>query len=153
MAGARPSRTDARAKSLRCGGIDRAWRSRNSGASVMEAMDTPATRRDLFDGLDGLGTELRTELHQVRDELRAEMRTMEDNLFRRIVVAVGDEVSRQIRATQEQTRDLIRAIDDKYEDLPDRVSRLEAGDLSVSVAKLEAAVFPPPAGKRRRKAS
>lgn len=81
-------------------------------------MNAPITRRYFEERLTAFGAELRAEL---RAELLADMQSM-------------------LRALNEENRAWFRALDDKYQDLPDRVR------------KLEEAVFPPPPRTRRRKA-
>jgi len=119
----------------------------------MEDMDAPVTRRELRDELrqfkSELKTELKTELSELKSELKSELTA---SITKSVVLAVGEEMARQIRAGQEETRAWLRTLDDQYRDLPKRVTTIEASELPSRVAKLEAAVFSPPR-KRRRKAS
>ena len=105
-------------------------------------LDAPATRRDLKD----LASDLRRELRETRDDLKnfatrddlKNFATRDDlNNVRR---EIDGDFARHTNTILDEIRGWIRALDDKYRDLPGRV------------AKLENVVFSPPS-KRKRKAS
>jgi len=98
--------------------------------------DAPATRRDLEAGLAGLGTDLRGEIRASEERLRGEIRDIE----RRLHVAIADWANRIVEgfenrlcremATWSNTiidtvSNQILAFDDRYRDVPERLSRLE----------------------------
>lgn len=129
----------------------------------MDEMDAPVTLRQLREELRQFvtRTELQTELETFGEKLEARLEARLEAKFdaklekirREIVLDIGEEMARQIRAGQEETRAWLRTLDDQYRDLPKRVTTIEASELPSRVEKLEAAVFAPPPRKRRRKAS
>ncbi len=64
---------------------------------------------------------------------------------------LSSQIARMFGAFEENMRREFRVLDDKYNDLPPRVARIEAAELPLRVAKLEATVFPPPAPAKRAK--
>ena len=90
-----------------------------------------------------------------RGELRAEIEQLEIRLEQRLALMatkadleiwagalmerMSAEIARHTRAVQEEMRSQVAVIDDKYKDLPGRVSRLEA------------AVFPSSTTRKRRR--
>ena len=109
--------------------------------------DLPATNGELRAGLADLGAQLRAELASKADlntglaslgsELRAEMRASEN----RIILEIG----RAVNAVVEQVGANARVVDEKYQDLPARVTVLEehAADFRLHAR--------PPAPKRSTK--
>ena len=118
-------------------------------------MTHPVTRAELDEVVDKLRSELRSELHELRSELRTDMsafatrdelaalRTDMNNSFVSIARQFADidvrfdevndrfdrlpaEIASYNRALQEvDYRRELRAVDDKYADLPARVKKLE----------------------------
>jgi hypothetical protein len=76
-------------------------------------MNAPVTHADLKGSLDGLRNELREDMKQIRED----MKKMHDDLSR--------ELARHVTASAEQTQRLIVGLDDRYRDLPGRVTALE----------------------------
>jgi len=92
-------------------------------------LDDPATRRDLKN-------------HPTNAQLDASLRQVMlhiDSTFAQVMLHVDSTVAQHANAILEGVRDTIRGLDDRYRDLPARVT------------KLEATVFSPPP-KRKRKA-
>jgi hypothetical protein len=83
----------------------------------MNQDSTPVTHTQLKDSLTDFGKELRAEFKQMHGELRAEFKQMHDDLLR--------ELARHVTASAEQTQQLIIGLDDRYRDLPGRVTVLE----------------------------
>lgn len=100
-------------------------------------MDAPVTRRELHDGLAQFAEHLLAELDRRLDareqRLRADLERAADAREQRQAA----DLARHVHAIEESARTQIRALDDKYRDLPNRV------------AALEARAAPPP--KRRRR--
>ena len=107
--------------------------------------DRPVTRRELkgelavFPTRDEMKLEIATAMSYVvealgaqmaamRDELRGDMLAMRDE-FRGDMLAMREDLSRDlarhVTASAEQTQRLIIGLDDKYRDLPGRVTVLE----------------------------
>jgi hypothetical protein len=112
--------------------------------------DQPATRGELRQ----LGADLRGEMKELREELRGEMKELREelrgemkDLQRAIVEDVGALVGHALKVQQEQFQAWARTYDDKYQDLPGRVARLER-----DVDDLKARTPPPSPPPRRRKA-
>ena len=82
------------------------------GKMVVE-IDRNTARR-----LDDMRVELRVELGR---ELAVQITASEQ----RLRTDLGGEITRQILASEERLRGEIRALDDQYRDLPERVTRLE----------------------------
>ena len=100
---------------------------------VDERMATFATREELHEGLSLVINRFDARMSQLATELKQYVHDVVNKV-------VNDVVSSQVRASEERLRDYLGAIDDKYKDLPPRVSRLEA------------TVFPPePPAKRQRR--
>jgi hypothetical protein len=112
------------------------------------SLDDPATRRDVKElrgGLKSEISELRSELKSEISELRGELakrptQTQIDASFRQVMVHIDTAFAQHVNAILEDVRKQIAGLDDRYHDLPERVT------------KLETAVFSPPP-KRKRKAS
>lgn len=101
--------------------------------------NAPATKGDLATQRD----ELRTEMHGIRDELRGEMQAMEGRLNHaiadsanrvlgvvattesRMMLELGRQMASYANTIIETVTYRIRATDDRYRDLPGRVSLLE----------------------------
>jgi hypothetical protein len=95
-------------------------------------MERPVTRRELKEELGTLEAKidaLDAKLEAWGGALLARMDAMRTELV--------TEIARQSRAAMEWRRDQFRAVDDKYADLPGRVTRLERK------------VFPPKRARRR----
>lgn len=109
-------------------------------------MNEPATRADLAATRDDLRSEisdvrselkeLRCEMHGMRDELRSEMPMMGEALTTTILTETGRmlgameqrlrvDLQRAVQASGEHHRHELGVVDDKYDDLPGRVARLE----------------------------
>ena len=106
-----------------------------------------ATRADLRQEMADMRGELRQEMADMRGELRQEMADMRGELRQEITNAMNyvvetlgarmdrmrtelkDELSRElaghVRAAAEENRRFLAALDDRYRDLPGRVSVLE----------------------------
>jgi len=140
-----------------------------------EDMTAPVTRGELRKelaehraGVDAQFADLRAEIREQfasRVEIREQfasfaksllsevshmMRSMEESI-RRELRELREEVPQMLRSFEENMRREFRGLDDKYNDLPPRVARIEAAELPLRVAKLEATVFPPPAPAKRPK--
>ena len=90
-----------------------------------EDMRQPVTRGELREELTLLEQELEQKLD---DKLRLWAGALDDRIDRgerRLVAHMTAETTRQINAIWEATRAQIAVLDDKYTDLPARVSRLE----------------------------
>jgi BMFP domain-containing protein YqiC len=93
-------------------------------------MNAPITRGEMYEALEiwagnieaRLGARLSEAFDRLRDDLAAQMRGHKEDLER-----------------------LIRGMDDKYTQLPERVTKLE--ELPARVTKLEAKVFAPKRGR------
>jgi hypothetical protein len=109
------------------------------GTYMVGDEDQPATKGELRQ----LGVDLRGEMKDLREELRCEMK----DLRRAIVEDVGEVVAHALKVQQEQFQAWAPAFDDKYQDLPGRVDRLE-GD----VDDLKGRIPPPAPPPGRRKA-
>jgi hypothetical protein len=110
--------------------------------------DEVITRRILREELQVL----RTGMGSLRDELGARIDRVQTNLDlavgalvarmdameHRIITTLHADMASWTKAVQEQTAATLRVLDDKYAGLPPRVARLEAE------------VFPPRSGRRRR---
>lgn len=113
-------------------------------------MERPVTRRELkeelgkFEGkvdaklarldvkIDAVGGALLSRMDAMMREMRAEMAEM-----RAEMAEMRADAARQAKAAMEWALDQFRAVDDKYADLPRRVTRLEGK------------VFPPKRARRR----
>jgi DNA anti-recombination protein RmuC len=102
-----------------------------------------ATRADLRQEMADMRGELRQEMADMRGELRQEMADMRGELRQEIANAMNyvvetlgarmdrmrDELSRElaghVKAASEENRRYLGALDDRYRDLPGRVSVLE----------------------------
>jgi hypothetical protein len=80
-----------------------------------------ALRTELRGEIGALGTELRGEIGALGTELRGEMRNME----KRIITELGGVIQRAMNIAVEQIGSKVGVVDEKYQDLPGRVSRLE----------------------------
>jgi len=90
------------------------------GKMVVE-IDRNTARR-----LDDMRVELRVELgRELRVELGRELAVQITASEQRLRTDLGGEITRQILASEERLRGEIRALDDQYRDLPERVTRLE----------------------------
>jgi len=69
-----------------------------------------------------LRTEIRSSYDDLRVELSGQIRTSHDELR----AELGADMTLQILASEERMRAEIRAMNDPYRDLPERVARLEA---------------------------
>lgn len=84
-------------------------------------MDEPVTRRELHEALDLWAGAILSQMSAQFAQADARFAAMEQRISQRL----SEEMSRHIRASEENTRTLIAALDDKYRDLPPRVTRLE----------------------------
>ena len=106
-----------------------------------DAMDKPVTRRELQEILgEAFGSFLtmldkRFDALPTKDWVNATIAASES----RMKTWFGAELARHTGSVDERHRTEVSVIDDKYKDLPDRVT------------KLEAAVFPTPPAKRQRR--
>jgi phage shock protein A len=100
-------------------------------ADVEGGDDQPATKGDL--------KQVRVEIRELEERLRAEIRAANESLVREL----SGVVQRALDVNREQFEKYVSAVDEKYKDLPRRVTRLE-GD----VAELQAR-RPPPTPRRR----
>jgi hypothetical protein len=112
-------------------------------------MDAPVTRREMHDALgtwagaiiEKLSTVIAERLGELRTELRSELRATETRFsgeLRAGEMRLSDELRQHTRSSESELATRLVAVDQQYQDLPSRVSRLEAK------------VFAPP--KRRRRA-
>jgi hypothetical protein len=76
--------------------------------------EQPATKKDLADLRDGLRGEMRAMEQRLRADLRQAWR--ED---------MGVEIAHALAVSREEFQSWARTFDDKYKDLPGRVTRLE----------------------------
>lgn len=91
----------------------------------MNEEDRPVTRRELkaelADVVETLGARMRDDMSAMEDRLSSQlgekMTQMHEDLSR--------ELARHVTASAEQTQRLIVGLDDRYRDLPGRVSVLE----------------------------
>ena len=97
-------------------------------------MNAPVTRGEMEQALQPL----RAAITHLTDEMGA----MERRLERRL----ESQIQQHINAAVEQIRTFILGLDDKYKDLPARVTKLE--ELPKRVQRLEDKVFAP---KRKRR--
>jgi hypothetical protein len=101
-------------------------------------MSDPVTHEEFRAGLDELRVELRGEmamwggalnanievLRTEMREMRTEMREMRTEM-RDTKIELSRDLSRHVRAIDEEHRADLKVVDEKYADLPDRVSALE----------------------------
>ena len=90
--------------------------------------DQPATKGELRSAfakldarIDGVETSLGARIDGLEASLRSDMRDME----RRLVLDLGEVVQRALNITIEQIGSKFSVIDEKYQDLPGRVTKLE----------------------------
>lgn len=102
----------------------------------MNADGTPVTQAQLKDSLDALRIEMRQDMQKTHDDLSRDMERMHENLSR--------ELARHVTASAEQTQRLIIGLDDRYRDLPGRVTVLER---ELDEHRRDSALHPP---RRRR---
>jgi hypothetical protein len=100
-------------------------------ATSTDDMSTPVTRGELRDELQQLEVRLEQKLEQKTAHLvtRTEFEMWGGALLARIELGeqrIFTELARHTRAIQESMSTQISVIDDKYDDLPARVSQLEA---------------------------
>ena len=93
-------------------------------------MEAPVTRREMYEALEIWGGALRAEIA----ELRTELRTMYDGIVR----VMREELRRHSNANKEDLERGVAAVDDKYNDLPPRVRKLEAKVFAKRAAKAKA---------------
>ena len=100
--------------------------------SNADDMDHPLTKREFRATID---TELVTkrEFHEVMKNLFGYL----DERFAAVTKTIQVEIRRATKGIEQRNRDDMTVIDEKYKDLPDRVT------------KLEAVAFPPPKRQRR----
>lgn len=108
-------------------------------------MERPVTRRELKEELGKLDAKLDAKLDRV--EAKAEFARLDAKIdaacgallarMDQIVAEMRAEMTRQTKAAMEWALDQFRVVDDKYADLPRRVTRLEGK------------VFPPRRARRR----
>jgi hypothetical protein len=84
-------------------------------------MDEPVTRRELHEALDiwagAIMSQMSAQLAAQTAHLTAEIAASEQRY--------RDELARHVRASEKNMRTWIAGLDDKYRDLPARVSKLE----------------------------
>jgi hypothetical protein len=103
-------------------------------------MDAPVTRRELHEALEIWGGALEQRIEQrIVIAVKALLETQEARLL--------EELRAQARGSVDRLSDRIGAIDDKYQDLPPRVARLEAKVFAPTRRKLRPAAQP----KRKRR--
>ena len=90
-----------------------------------DEMDAPVTRRELREELDQRFGELHKFLAALISKLDARFEAI-DARFEETETRMSAEMARHARAIEESVRTQIVALDDKYKDLPARVSALEA---------------------------
>jgi hypothetical protein len=96
-------------------------------------MDAPVTKRELHEALEVWAGAIRAEMASLHSELRSELRSevrselgelrTEMATLRRDLAA---DVVSHIKAANEEMRAWMTAFDDRYRDLPPRVTRLES---------------------------
>ncbi len=99
-------------------------------------MDAPVTRRELHEALEIWGGALE---QRIIIAVKALLETQEARLL--------EELRAQARGSVDRLSDRIGAIDDKYQDLPPRVARLEAKVFAPTRRKIRPAAQP----KRKRR--
>ena len=110
--------------------------------------DRPATTRELNAGLQSLGTELRGEMRAMEQRLESKIATTVATAAKDIVRELSGVIQPALGIADENAQRSFRTIDEKYQDLPGRVTVLER-----DVADLKAGPPTPPAATRRRKLS
>lgn len=88
----------------------------------------PVTHAQLKGSLDALRSELREDMHVLRSELHEDMHALRSELredMRKMHDVLSRELARHVTASAEQTQRLIVGLDDRYRDLPGRVTALE----------------------------
>ncbi len=88
--------------------------------ATKEDLERFATKDDLDDRTRDILKTVKMQFDALRMEMRAGFEVMNAQF-----AAFRADVPRQIEAASEDTREWIRSLDDKYRNLPDRVSRLE----------------------------
>lgn len=94
--------------------------------SNVRNMDEPVTRRELHEALDIWAGAI---MSQMSAQLSAQLAAQTAHLTAEIAASeqrYRDELARHVRASEENMRTWIAGLDDKYRDLPPRVSKLEA---------------------------
>lgn len=95
--------------------------------TIERAIAPLATKKELADAITSLATkqELETAISDAKIELHGAIATVMKHMDARFTQQ-SQELARHVQAILEEMRTMIRAVDDKYADLPERVSRLEA---------------------------
>jgi hypothetical protein len=107
-------------------------------------MDAPVTRRELHEALEIWGGALEQRLEQrIEQRIIIAVKALLEAQEARLV----EELRAQARGSVDRLSDRIGAIDDKYQDLPPRVARLEAKVFAPTRRKLRPAAQP----KRKRR--
>ena len=125
-----------------------------------DPMDKPVTKRELLEVLDlwGNAFELRLEARleaQLEAQLEAKLEEKLNVKFGEVYRALSAEFARHTDRIVDETRKMITLVDEKYNDVPSRLTALEVQakaheDLPDRVAALEANATPPPKRQRRR---
>ena len=96
---------------------------------VSSKADLDRNTRALMEGIEGVRRDLTAEIHSVRADLTTEIHNVRTEMrtgFASVRTEVATDVARHANRIIEEITARITVVDDKYADLPERVSRLEA---------------------------
>jgi hypothetical protein len=110
----------------------------------------PATKGDLTQLADRLRSELasKSDLAQLEDRLRSDLASKADlaAMETRVRAGISDDLGRALAIQREEFQAWARTFDDKYKDLPARMTLVER-----DVADLKAQLTPPPPPATRKR--
>ena len=93
---------------------------------------TQTLRRELNEDMQRMRVEFRADMDKMRVDLRADMKQMRVEMraeisadMQRMRVELNEDLARHVNASDESMRTQIAAVDEKYADLPERVTALE----------------------------